>query len=164
MKLLHEAANSDTFIHTVLSTIPAEVLEDGIVSEASLKNRFTRVKKIAGRVALIPEEGGGLGMYLLSFLQSLLTIDMIHPRITSSGLSSVDPESLSTFDLLRQAKLSLEAGDLETTVRVLGQLKGESRRVVNDWLRDAVLYLETRQAIMAISEYLAASSAAVLQQ
>lgn len=52
---------------------------------------------------------------------------------------------------------------METTVRVLGQLEGEARRVVSDWLRDALVYLETRQAVMAISEYLAASSAAILQ-
>lgn len=59
--------------------------------------------------------------------------------------------------------MSLDAGDIETTVRVLGQLEGEARRVVSDWLRDALVYLETRQAVMAISEYLAASSAAILQ-
>lgn len=163
MQLLSEVTQDDTFIQTILSTIPHKALEDGISSEKSLKSRFDRVRKVARRVALVPEEGGGLGMYLLSFIQSLLTIDMIHPRLTSSGLSSIDPRSLSTFDLLHQAKVSLDAGDMETTVRVLGHLEGEARRVVSDWLRDALVYLETRQAVMAISEYLAASSAAILQ-
>lgn len=161
VETLSKVASNDEFITTMLSGIPREALVRGISSENGLKTRFERVKHIASRVALVPEEGGGLGTYLLSFLQSLLTIDMIHSRTIE--LSKTDPSSLSTFDLLHQAKLSLDHGDLEKAIKCVAQLKGESRRVAQDWLTEALMYLETRQAVMAITQYLAASNAAVLQ-
>lgn len=158
---LTEVAQDDKFITTILSAIPEEVLAEGFSSEAGLKTRFEQVKRVCYRVALVPEEGGGLGTYLLSFIQSLLTIDMVHPKM--ADLSVTTPKSMSTFALLRQAKTYLDHGDLETAVRLVNQLQGESRRVAQDWIHEAILYLETRQAVMAISEYLAACSVAVLQ-
>ena len=158
---LLKAAKDDVFINTVLSSLPKEALMEGISSENGLKTRFEKVKKVCSRVSLIPEEGGGLGLYLLSFLQSLLTIDMIHSKM--ADLSRVDPSNMATSTLLRQAKIHLDHGDLETAVKLMGQLNGEARRVADDWLREAVLYLEIRQAIMAVSQYIAAASVCVSQ-
>jgi mitofilin len=158
---LSEVAKDDPFIQTIISSLPQEALSEGISSEIGLKKRFERVKKICSRVALVPEEGGGLGMYLLSYLQSLLTIDMFHPKMID--LSRHDPQESSTFQLLYQAKVHLDSNDVETAVRLVNQLRGESRRVASDWLTEAVLYLEIKQAVMAITEYLAASNVTILQ-
>jgi mitofilin len=158
---LSEVAKDDPFIQTIISSLPQEALSKGISSEIGLKKRFERVKKICSRVALVPEEGGGLGMYLLSYLQSLLTIDMFHPKMID--LSRHDPQESSTFQLLYQAKVHLDSNDVETAVRLVNQLRGESRRVASDWLTEAVLYLEIKQAVMAITEYLAASNVTILQ-
>lgn len=155
------AAKDDKFITTVILSLPKEALAEGVSSEAGLKARFEKVRRVCSKVSLVPEEGGGLGTYLLSYLQSLLTIDMFHPKMMD--LSHYDPSKMSSLDLLRQAKTRVDRGDLEAAVKLVGQLKGESRRVADDWLKEAVLYLETRQAIMAISQYLAAASVGVLQ-
>ena len=81
---------------------------------------------------------------------------MIHSKM--ADLSRVDPSNMATSTLLRQAKIHLDHGNLETAVKLMGQLNGEARRVADDWLREAVLYLEIRQAIMAVSQYIAAAS------
>ena len=156
---LSDAAKGDEYITQLLSALPEGALADGITSQASLRQRFKHVRKICKRVALVPEEGGGLGLYLLSFLQSLLTIDMVHAKMTDT--LTIDADTATVFDLLRYAYASLEQGDLETAVRLVNQLKGESRRVAMDWMDEARLYLETRQIITAISEYISASNISV---
>lgn len=157
---LKEAAGNDEFISSVISSIPKQAVEEGITSESGLIKRFSRVRKICKRVALVGEEGGGLGMYLLSFLQSLLTFDMIYDKM----LSPRDYDSsANTFRLLSMANSYLDKGDLETAVRLVNQLSGEAGRVAEDWVKEACLYLETRQAVMVVSEYLAASCYSVVQ-
>lgn len=118
--------------------------------------RFERIRKICKRVALVGEEGAGLGTYLLSYIQSLLTFDMIYDKMLSRD--DQDIESMNTYRLLSRANSCLERGDLELAVRLVNQLKGEPRRITQDWVKEACLYLETRQAVTVVSEYLAASS------
>lgn len=158
VSILLQTARQDEFITTVLSAIPKEAISEGISSEAGLRSRFKHVRKICQRVALVPEEGAGLGTYLLSFLQSLLTIDMVHVRMADSQVFNTD-----TFELLREADASLQQGQLEMAVRLVNQLEGEPRRVAKDWLREARLYLMTRQAVTMVAEYVAASSISVLK-
>ena len=160
VSVLLQTAKQDKFITTILSAIPDEALSEGISSEAGLRARFKHVRKICQRVALVPEEGAGLGTYLLSFLQSLLTIDMVHARMVDSQASSV---YMDTFELLRAADNSIQQGQLERAVRLMNQLEGEPRRVTRDWLKEARLYLVTRQAVTVVAEYVAASSISVLK-
>ena len=159
MSTLREAATSDEFIQSVLLAIPKEAIEEGITSESALVRRFRRVRKICRRVALVGEEGGGLGMYLLSFIQSLLTFDMIYDKMVTEQ----DTKAMNTFKLLSCANMYLDKGDLETAVRLVNQLSGEPRRVAQDWVKDACLYLETKQAVLVVSEYLAASCFTTVQ-
>ena len=62
-------------------------------------------------------------------------------------------EDLDPFRLLSYAAYSLERGDLELAAKLLNQLRGESRRVVGDWLAEARLTLETRQVVGLLSAY-----------
>ena len=156
---MKESASDDPFIQLVLSSVPKRALEEGIASKAGLIKRFGKVKRICKRVALVGEEGGGLGSHLLSFIQSLLMFDMIYDKIVPEDHEA----SMNTLKLLSCAGKHIEKGDLETAVRLVNQLSGEARRVAEDWVKEACLYLETRQAVMVISEYLAASSYTVVQ-
>ena len=155
---LRAITTGDPFISTVLDSIPQQAMVEGVMSETGLKTRFGHVRKMCHRVALVPEEGGGLGTYLLSFIQSLLTIDMIHSRMVDSHSGELDP-----FVILCKADTFLQRGDLEMAVRWMNQLEGEPKRVAQDWLKDACTYLETRQAVILISEYLAASALALVR-
>ena len=155
---LRDITGSDPFISTVLDSIPRQALVEGISSEMGLRMRFDHMRRVCHRVALVPEEGGGLGTYLLSFIQSLLTIDMFHSRMVESRSGDSDP-----FVILCQAETCLQRGDLDMAVRWMNQLEGEPKRVAKDWLKEACAYLETRQAVILISEYLAASALALVR-
>lgn len=154
VSVLLQTGQEDQFITTVLSAIPSKAVVDGISSEAGLKTRFKHVRKICQRVALVPEEGAGLGTYLISYLQSLLIINVAH---------SHKADSTDTFDILREADTCISQGQLERAVKLINQLQGEPKRVARDWLREAKLYLETRQAVTVVAEYLAAASISVLK-
>lgn len=155
---LREITRSDPFISTVLDSIPQQAMVEGISSETGLRTRFDHVRRVCRRVALVPEEGGGLGTYLLSFIQSLLTIDMVHSRMVDSHSGDLDP-----FVILCRADTCLQRGDLEMAVRWMNQLEGEPKQVARDWLKEACAYLETRQAVILISEYLAASALSLVR-
>ena len=154
VSVLLQTGQEDQFITTVLLAIPNEAVVKGISSEAGLKTRFKHVRKICQRVALVPEGGAGLGTYLISYLQSLLIINVGHSRVTNG---------IDTFDILREADTFITQGQLERAVNLMNQLQGEPKRVARDWLREAKLYLETRQAVTVVAEYLAAASISVLK-
>eukprot|EP00731_Ephydatia_muelleri_P020652 Em0013g379a len=148
---LREAASGDDFVTEIISSIPSSALSEGVQSATGLKTRFCKVKKICRRVALVPEDGG-LGAYALSFVHSMLTFDVGHV-----GGAAEPPESMTTIDLLRLAEVALEDDDLESAARYVNQLQGEARRVAQDWLKDARLYLETIQAADLVAAYLSRS-------
>ena len=61
-----------------------------------------------------------------------------------------------------ESRYSLERGDLAQAVRYMGLLRGEPRRVAADWLKEARLHLEARQAADALIAHAAARGAEVL--
>eukprot|EP00092_Neocalanus_flemingeri_P070864 GFUD01087007.1.p1 GENE.GFUD01087007.1~~GFUD01087007.1.p1 ORF type:complete len:804 (-),score=353.89 GFUD01087007.1:241-2652(-) len=151
------AGPDDEFVDVVLASISPLALERGVYTEDSLKERFCVVEKNARRVAGIGEEGGSLLAYGLSFLQSLLVVDLSQ-RAPVENMEAVDLASVSATDLVTMAKHSLERGNLARAVQLMTQLKGEPGRVVNDWVTEARLTLETRQAVEAVLVHSLANS------
>lgn len=160
---LREVAHGDHFILAVLDSIPQEAAnsEPGIQSEAGLQQRFRKVKQICKHVALVPETGGGLGTYALSYLRSFLTFDMW--KHSSAVDSQVDPMDMDTFELLQCAEILLHQGNMEGAIKFVNCLQGEPKRVAHDWLRDARLHLETKQGICLVQNYMAATSFSIIQ-
>ncbi|XP_035675048.1 MICOS complex subunit MIC60-like isoform X9 [Branchiostoma floridae] len=150
-----EAAGDSKFFQTLLGSVPQQAMEAGVFPEDSLRQRFLRVKRVCRRVAMIDETGGTLFQFFVSYLQSLLLVDAGRRSLPPG--KEVDPKKLDTFTLLSYAEHSLENGDLEQAARFMNQLKGEPRKVASDWLEEARLTLEARQAAQA----LAAAAAAV---
>ena len=150
---LRIAAKNDPFITAILDSIP---LSGGCIQgEGSLRERFSRVKRICRHVALVPETGGGLGTYALSYLQSGLMVSWkFVGRIQRQQVG--DPHKMDTFEILDRADWLLRQGEVEQAVRYVNQLQGEPRKVARDWLQDARHYLETTQAVLLVSEYMAA--------
>jgi mitofilin len=70
----------------------------------------------------------------------------------------ISVSNLSPFFLLDRAAQSIEKGDLQQAVRYANQLSGEPRRVAADWLREAKLLLETRQAADVLLAYAMAAN------
>ena len=157
---LQEAARGDHFILAILDSIPREAVDSecGIQSEAGLQQRFKNVKQICKQVALVPATGGGLGTYALSYMHSLLTFDL-----WKHADSRKDPVDMDTSELLQVADVFLQQGNMEGAIRLLNRLQGEPKRVARDWLRDAQLHLETKQAVGLVQNYLASVSLSIIQ-
>ena len=158
VNILRDAAKDDPFVLVMLDSLPGPAVSRiGIQGEGGLKERFTKVKRICRRVALVPERGGGMGTYALSYLQSMLVVSWrFVGRIAREVGEDGDLQKLDTFDILERADVCLRQGDMDLAVRYVNLLCGEPRMVARDWLCDARCYLETSQAVRLVSEYMAA--------
>jgi len=149
VKTVSNIAGKDKFVSTVCSSIPSLALQRGVYTLDNLKERFCKVEKTARKVAGVGEQGGSLISFGLSYLQSVLLVDL-SKRAPVDRMEVVDLDSMSSYDLLSLARHNLDRGDLARAVQLLTQLRGESARVVSDWLSEARLTLETKQAVSAI--------------
>lgn len=146
---VRESCADNEFAQALATSLPAESLNRGVYSEASLRARFQDVRKLARRVALIDETRNSLYQYFLSYVQAAMLMEPEQERPPER----LSPTDLDTFKLLSYACYSMERGDLELAAKLLNQLTGEPRRVAQDWLNEARLTLETRQAISLLSAY-----------
>ncbi|XP_053560238.1 MICOS complex subunit MIC60 isoform X2 [Bombina bombina] len=149
---IKSSCSKNEFTDTVTAAIPEESLARGVYSEEALRARFYTVRKLARRVALIDETRNSLYQYFLSYLQSLLVFE---PKQLKPP-AELCTEDLDTFRLLSYASYCIERGDLELAAKFINQLTGEARRVAHDWLTEARLTLETKQAIDILSAYASA--------
>ncbi|EDV22939.1 uncharacterized protein TRIADDRAFT_28229, partial [Trichoplax adhaerens] len=140
--------DDEPLANIVLQIIPKVAIERGVYTEEGLMQRFVRVKKIAQRVNLVGEERVGLLTYALSYFQSILMLN-VKPNL---DVKEINPKDMDTYKLLAYADHYLFHGELEQAVRFVNQLRGEPRRVASDWLREARLLLETRQAVNIIKQ------------
>ncbi|XP_077672106.1 MICOS complex subunit MIC60 isoform X2 [Eretmochelys imbricata] len=144
--------SDNAFTEALVAALPQESLTRGVYSEEALRARFCTVQKLAKRVAMIDETRNSLYQYLLSYLQSLL---LFHPPQLKPP-AELSPEDLDTFKLLSYASYCIEHGDLELAAKFVNQLKGESRRVAQDWLTEARMTLETKQVVDILTAYASA--------
>ncbi|KAJ8015166.1 hypothetical protein DPEC_G00023320 [Dallia pectoralis] len=149
VQAIKESCAENEFAQTLATALPSESLSRGVYSEASLRARFYAIRQLARRVALIDETRNSLYQYFLSYLQAALLFE----KQQEAPPTKLSPEDLDTFKLLSYATYCLEHGDLELAAKFVNQLKGESRRVAQDWLKEARLTLETKQVVSLLSAY-----------
>lgn len=154
VEAVSDAGGKHPFVETLIQTIPEEALDRGVWTEDSLRERFPHVSKVCRRVAMVDETGGTLFKYFLSYFQSFFVFDSVYAK---SEHDFVDVEKLDTFSILGHAEYWLEKGDLEQAVRFMNQLTGQARGVASDWVKEAKLLLETRQAAYAVTSFASAS-------
>lgn len=149
---IHEAAEEDVLVSQVLNSLPEEAVTRGVLNEEYVRRRFYKVRRWCRRVAMIGENGASPWTHVLSYIQSFLIFDSFDPQKEGE---LVDVDNLDTFDLLARAEYYLRRGDLELATRLVNQLRGEPRNVAHDWLLEARLLLETRQAANLLTAYAA---------
>ncbi|XP_072898313.1 MICOS complex subunit MIC60 isoform X2 [Hemitrygon akajei] len=149
IEAITNSCGDDKFTQALAGALPQECLSRGVYSEEALRHRFYTVRKIARRVAMIDETRNSLFQYFLSYLQSFL---LMEPQVTKPP-EELHLEGLDTFKLLSFASFCIEHGDLELAAKFVNQLRGEPRRVAQDWLAEARLTLETKQIIEILSAY-----------
>ncbi|XP_029368815.1 MICOS complex subunit MIC60 isoform X2 [Echeneis naucrates] len=148
-QVVQDSCHESDFALALVSALPQESLRRGVYSEASLRARFNSLRTLARRVALIDESHNSLYQYFLSYLQAALLFEAQQEAPPTQLIS----EDLDPFKLLSYASYCLEHGDLELAAKLVNQLRGETRRVVEDWLTEARLTLETRQVVSLLSAY-----------
>jgi len=161
IKAIKGLAGECELVNAIVTGIPAEAVERGVYTETALRDRFNRVESVARRVARIGDEGGSLFMYGLSYLESMLLIDTATRSPTGSN-QPIDPQSLNCHAILSEARFSLERGDVVRAVQFMRLLQGEPRRVAADWISEARLHLEAKQASEALIAHAANVSLQVL--
>merc|ERR1712012_1467549 len=117
------------------------------------KERWAAVERVARKVAAVGDQGGSLLSYGLSYLQSVLLVDLT-TRAPCEGEAAID--------LVNLARHSLDRGNLARAVQYVTLLRGESGRVARDWLEEARLTLEARQAAEALVAHAASQGIAAL--
>ncbi|XP_071386372.1 MICOS complex subunit MIC60 [Centroberyx affinis] len=149
VQAVRDSCHDNEFALALALALPEESLRRGVYSEASLRSRFNSLRSLARQVALIDETHNSLYQYFLSYLQATLLFEE-KQEVPPTQLTN---EDLDPFKLLSYASYCLEHGDLELAAKLVNQLRGEARRVVQDWLTEARLTLETRQVISLLSAY-----------
>ncbi|KAF6103759.1 inner membrane mitochondrial protein [Phyllostomus discolor] len=152
VEAIRATCSDSEFAQALTAAIPPESLTRGVYNEETLRVRFYVVQKLARRVAMIDETRNSLYQYFLSYLQSLL----LFPPQQLKPPVELCPEDMNTFKLLSYASYCIEHGDLELAAKFVNQLKGESRRVAQDWLKEARMTLETRQIVDILTAYASA--------
>lgn len=152
------APKDDPLVKAVVQGIPDEASKRGVFPEDALRERFLKVEKMARKLALVPEEGASLPIYLLSCLQSFLIVQTINP-IPKSELEDqpIDVSTLNTYDILHRARYYLDRGDFKMTLRYMNLLQGAPRSIAKDWMNEARILLETQQAVDALLAYAGAN-------
>lgn len=92
-------------MRVILNGIPQIARDRGVYPEDALRERFIKVEKIARDLALVPEQGARLHIYILSYIQSLLLLKAASP-IPQAELNdeAVDFKKLSTNEILQRAR------------------------------------------------------------
>ncbi|XP_058797751.1 MICOS complex subunit Mic60-like [Phymastichus coffea] len=153
------APKDDAFVSAAIKGIPTEAVKRGVYPEDALRERFIKVEQMARKLALVPEQGASLPLYLLSYLQSFLLVKAASP-IPKHELDDkpIDVESLDTYGVLQRARYWLDRGDFKMTLRYMNLLEGAPRSVARDWMNEARILLETQQAIESLVAYAGANS------
>ncbi|KAF6321215.1 inner membrane mitochondrial protein [Rhinolophus ferrumequinum] len=152
VEAIRASCSDSEFAQALTAALPPESLTRGVYSEETLRVRFYAVQKLARRVAMIDETRNSLYQYFLSYLQSLL----LFPPQQLKPPVELCPEDTNTFKLLSYASYCIEHGELELAAKFVNQLKGESRRVAQDWLKEARMTLETKQIVDILTAYASA--------
>lgn len=132
---LKEVADGDEVVRATIASINPRAYQCGVSSHAQLTDRFRRVRGEVRKAALLPEDAGVAGHASSWLLSKLL--------FRKSGLAiGEDVESILT-----RTETFLEEGDLDSAAREMNQLQGWSKVLARDWLREARLLLEVKQAV-----------------
>ncbi|KAI4462088.1 mitofilin [Holotrichia oblita] len=138
--------------------IPPAAKNRGVYPEDALRERFLKVEEMARGLALVPEQGGRLHIYLLSYLQSFLLLRAANP-IPQAELSDneTDFSKLTTNDILQRARYWIDRGDFSQTLKYMNLLQGAPRAVARQWMEEARIMLETQQAATTLMAHATAS-------
>ncbi|BFF91372.1 MICOS complex subunit Mic60 [Drosophila madeirensis] len=153
-----KVSKGDDLVAAVLESMPREAQERGVYPEDALRERFLNVERVARRLALVPEEGASLPIYVMSYLQSIFIMRADNP-ISTDELDNkpFDYSKLDTYDILNRARYYVDRSNFLLALKYLNLLQGAPRKVAGEWMKEVRLMLEMQQAANTLMSHAAAS-------
>lgn len=137
------AAELHPFAQAVLHSIPNKAAEHGIYTMSSLEKRFEDVYN----KSIVEASASGSSNFFTRQFNVLKYYVSAQPKPKYTEACDFDnPEDMSSADLMTQAKYFMDKKCMPEAVRCLVQLSGKTRELAQDWLDEARLVLEVRQA------------------
>jgi len=141
----HLLCAEDEAIRAIVSSLPDEAKEKGVLSPKVLEASLPALLETSQCQFMVNDEGNGLFARLRSAVNSRFST-----WNAPAPIKEVQDISGDFNQIQSAARFYLREGDLENCTRVLNQLTGEPRRIVDDWIHEARLSLEVQQALKAI--------------
>lgn len=138
-------------VKAALVSVDPKIVEKGVKPLEQLQFSFHPLRESIRSVALVPEDGGLLAIALSKVLSYF--------TFRKHGL--VDGHDVESILSRAEYYLCVEQ-DVLNAAKELNQLKGWSKKIASDWLKDARDYLEVHQAVSVIHTHLALLSLNVL--
>ena len=139
VRALKEICAEDNLVRTLLGSLPAHVVEEGVPTIDELKLRFEVVRDEMRKAALAPESAPA---YLGQVLGSILSSIMWTPKgyVQGHGIE----------EILSRVTYLLSFGDLNGALIELSSVKGFPKKLANDWERSVKDRLELEQVTKAL--------------
>jgi mitofilin len=147
IETVRQVCAGDETVETLTGAFSNIVSSRGVYTEDTLRTSFKQVGHLCRQVSLVDEEHNSLFVYFLSYLKNVLTF----APSTTAPPEEVDVTNLNPYNIVAYANYCLQSGDLEQAARFVNQLKGESRKVAEEWLLEARLLIETKQTTQALN-------------
>lgn len=149
MRKCEKAGEHNSFVQAVLHGIPTQAVERGIYSMSSLQKRFENVYKQCKKASFYPELENVLWRPV-----SWLRYYFHAPKVKYATTCEFDDvEDMTPQELLDQANYFMRKNCLAEAVKCLVQLSGSPRSLAQDWIEEARLVLEVRQAAEVLLSY-----------
>ena len=169
-KVINENFPNEDLIKLALNALPDNAKKNGVYSEEDLIRRFDKVELMANQVSLVGSEYSNLFDYIKSIAYSYvrplkeyefeMSLKPVQKKEISeaelNGTADVNPKEWDTYDIVKRARLSIDNHNLEQALKYANQLKGEPRKIAQDWIRDTKDHLEVKQAIQLVQAKVAA--------
>ncbi|XP_025199417.1 MICOS complex subunit Mic60-like [Melanaphis sacchari] len=144
---------SDSTVEKVVSAVPIKALENGVLSKGQLKENFNQVEKRVYETALIPDDSFSLPLMVFSYLASLIVVHHSHISTNEVNNEEFDPLELNTYEIIERARYCVDRDNILQALRYLNLLTGCSRVVAKEWIKEATVFLETKQAVDLLLSY-----------
>ncbi|XP_050436383.1 MICOS complex subunit Mic60-like [Adelges cooleyi] len=150
---IKKAGASDPIVKQVINIVPSKAFENGVISKGQLKEDFNQVEKRVYQTALIPDSTFNLPLMAFSFLISFFIVRHSHVSTAEVNNDEFDPSELNTYEIIERARYCVDRDDFMQALRYLNLLTGCSYVVAKSWMKEATVFLETKQAIDLLTTY-----------
>ena len=148
-----KAAEDSKFINTILSSVPSKARDCGVLSSSSLERRFDHVYDECKKAAIFPQSSN-IVTSTLSNILSKLSIYSVKPVYkTEYELEHCGTDGMDAKELLIQAQYFMKRQNLPAALKCMVQLDGVPRCLSQNWIEEARLYLEVKQASEVLYAY-----------